>query len=140
MGYVFENYQYANKNTFLSEFKYRAIYYFKQDLLDSLGSPVSMLYDEFKISFEYENYLDVLPKSIRFHFCRLIMSSHPFKIQTGRFSTNRIVREEMYCMCCNSCDIEDEYHCMLICPCYNDVRKKYILSLSISSDHQYKES
>ena len=52
-AYVFENYQYINKNAFLAEFKCRFIDCFKQDWLRSLESPVLMLYKEFKLTFEY---------------------------------------------------------------------------------------
>jgi len=96
------------------------------------------LYKEFKISFEYEKYLDILPKSLRFYFCRLRMSCHPLRIQTGRFSNNRIAREERYCICCNSRDIEDEYHFIIICPCYTDIRKKYIKSYYLKRPSVFK--
>ena len=137
-AYVFENGHYVNTNTFLTEFKCRVLDCFKQHWLQTLESPVLILYKEFKLSFEYEKYLDVLPKSLRFYFCRLRMSCHPLRIQTGRYINNRIAREERYCSCCNSRDIEDEYHFMLICPCYNDIRKKYIKSYYYQRPSVYK--
>ena len=135
---MFENHQFVNKKTFLSEFKCRVIDCFKQDWLRTLESPVLLLYKEFKISFEYEKKLDVLPKSLRFYFCGLRISSHPLRIQTGRFSNNRIAREDRYCTFCNSRDIEDEYHVMLICPCYNDIRRKYIKTYYFKRPSVYK--
>jgi hypothetical protein len=54
------------------------------------------------------------------------MSSLSLRIQTGRYSRNRIVREERYCLCCNASDIEDEFHFVCICRCYAELRKKYL--------------
>ena len=33
---------------------------------------------------------------------------------------------QRYCLCCNSNDIEDEFHFVCVCPSFNDIRKKYI--------------
>ena len=82
------------------------------------------LYSNVKTSFCCEDYFDCIPKSLIYHLSRLRMSAHDLRIQSGRFSSNRIRREERYCLCCNSSDIEDEYHFILICPCFNELRKK----------------
>ena len=57
---------------------------------------------------------------------RIRLSAHSLRIQTCRYSRNRLPRNERYCQCCNTLDIEDEYHFILICPCYNDIRMIYI--------------
>jgi hypothetical protein len=41
-------------------------------------------------AFEYEKYLDILPKWFRFYFCKLRMSGIHLRIQTGRFNRNPI--------------------------------------------------
>ena len=79
-----------------------------------------------KDSLSYELYLDVLPNSLRFFVTRIRLSALSLRVQTGRFGSNRNPRNELYCQCCNSLDIEDEYHFTLICPCFSNIRKKYI--------------
>ena len=86
------------EKTFLCEFKNRVIDCFKQEWFRSLQSPVLMLYKEYKLNFEYETYLDIIPRSLRFYFSRLRLLVHPLRIQTGRFGRNRIPREERYCL------------------------------------------
>ena len=54
------------------------------------------------------------------------MSSHTLRIHTGRYGIDRVNRNERYCNFCNTHDLEDEYHFLLICPSYNDKRKQYI--------------
>mgnify|MGYP001557678469 CR=1 FL=1 len=94
----------------------------------SLLERSSVLYDyrQFKVNFTYENYLDILPRKYRFYFCRLRLSVHPLKIQTGRHDNNNIPREQRYCQCCNLLDLEDECHFVCVCPGFIDIRKKYI--------------
>ena len=66
------------------------------------------------------------------------MSANDLRIQWGRFSRNRIRREERDCLCCNSSDIEDEYHFILICPCFNELRKKYVNDFYIKRPSVFK--
>ena len=54
------------------------------------------------------------------------MSSHKLRIETGRYGRNRIDRNERQCQICNCGDIEDEYHFIIICNKYSDIRKIYI--------------
>ena len=83
---------------------------------------------QFKQTLEYEMYLDVLPKSLRFYFCRLRMSAHPLRIQSGRYARNNTPRQERHCLICNTTDIEDEYHFVCVCSRYQTIRTKYIKS------------
>ena len=53
------------------------------------------------------------------------MSSHSLAVESGRWhKPNKIPRNERKCFICD--DIEDEYHFVLECPLYNDLRKKYV--------------
>ena len=45
-------------------------------------------------------------------------------IEKGRHSG--IARYNRLCKCCSRNDIEDEYHFILVCPCYLDLRQKLI--------------
>ena len=137
-SFVFVNAATVNAKLFLPEFKNRIINCFNQEWVTSLDSPVLVLYKEFKLMCEYEYYLDIIPKSLRFYFCRLRLSNLTLRVQTGRYSRNRIVREERYCICCNTLDIEDEFHFVCICPCYNAIRSKYIKTYFCKRPSVYK--
>ena len=56
----------------------------------------------------------------------LRLSVHPLRVQTGRYDRNRVPKNERYCLCCNSGDIEDEFHFICICSCFVDLRKQYL--------------
>ena len=122
---VYDNVNIINAKTFPLVFKNKLIDLYKRDWYNKVNhSTMFDLYKFFKPEFGYELYLDVLPKSLRLFFCRLRLSVHPLMIQTGRYNT--LPRNERRCLICNTNDIEDEFHFICICPCYNDIRKQYI--------------
>lgn len=84
------------------------------------------LYHSTKSIFEYEHYLDLVPSNLRLFVTRLRISAHTLRIHTGRYSRNRIPRNERYCQCCNSGQIEDEYHFIIVCPYYQNLRIVYV--------------
>ena len=51
------------------------------------------------------------------------ISSHHLEIELGRY--NNIGRNERKRKLCNCNMVESEYHFLLCCPIYNDLRRKY---------------
>jgi len=126
-SYCFESANITNSHAFVCELKCRIIDTFKQEWFGNMnGISILDMYRMFKTTFEYEHYLDLLPKSLRLYFVKLRASAHPLRIQTGRYTRNNIPREERYCLCCNQRDIEDEFHFICVCSCYRLLRQKYI--------------
>ena len=56
------------------------------------------------------------------HFGQI--SSHKLNIEIGRH--NKIDRQDRKCIRCNSNDIEYEFHFVLVCPDYINLRNAYI--------------
>ena len=63
------------------------------------------------------------------------LSSHCLEIEVGRY--NRIPREERKCKLCNQNVCESEYHFLLCCPLYNDLRIKYNIRTSWPTISKY---
>ena len=55
---------------------------------------------------------------------KLRISAHQLLIETGRH--RNIDRNDRKCTLCNLDQIEDEFHFILICPFYKDIRENYI--------------
>ena len=126
-GYIFDNAHNVNMNAFKVIFKQRVTDNFIQQWHVSVGeSSVLSHYKFFKVDFANEPYLDILPYSYRCLFSRIRLSSHSLRIVTGRFSQNRLNRNERICLYCNSGDIDDEFHFICICSCFIEKRKRYI--------------
>jgi hypothetical protein len=79
----------------------------------------------FKHEFAYESYLDFIKEhKFRTALTQFRISSHHLEIETGRYQN--VDRNERICKNCNAGLIENEYHFMLICKKYSDLREKYI--------------
>lgn len=79
----------------------------------------------FKSDTEHESYLDfVRPNKYKYALSKFRLSSHNLAIETGRYDATP--RDERVCVYCNMNAIENEYHFLLACPFYNDIRRKYL--------------
>ncbi|KAL4221122.1 hypothetical protein ACF0H5_019381 [Mactra antiquata] len=138
-NYVFNNPLDINNNQFLSSFKQRMIDCFLQDWYRKKSdSSCLFLYDHVKTSFNYESYLDKLPCDLRNYLVSIRLSSHSLRIQTGRYGSNRIPRNERLCIFCNLNDLEDEFHFVLSCPCFSDIRRSYIDTYFYNNPSMFK--
>ena len=54
---------------------------------------------------------------------RFRLSSHSLMIEIGRY--NGTPREDRLCTFCNMRKKEDEYHFLLVCPYYTELRRRY---------------
>ena len=61
---------------------------------------------------------------------------HNLNIETGRYYN--IDRNERFCNMCNTQSIEDEYHFILECDKYKDIRKTYIKEYYWKNPSTYK--
>ncbi len=97
------------------------------------------MYRHAKVNFEYAPYLGICNyKKYRHGLTRLRLSAHSLRIQTGKYGQNRIPRHERTCQYCTSGDIEDEYHFMIVCDRYTELRTKYISRYYRHNPSMYK--
>lgn len=82
------------------------------------------LYRRYKKECRTEQYLDTISENkYKISLSRFRLSSHNLLIETGRY--NGLPRDERLCNFCNMRKIEDEYHLLLVCPYYMELRRKY---------------
>lgn len=86
-------------------------------------------YRIYKTNFRKEDYLNNLYYfPYRSKLANLRLSSHKLHIETGRYvnSKERLNPEDRICNNCNLKLCEDEFHFIVICPNYSDIRKNMI--------------
>jgi len=129
-GDVWEQPSLALSKSFIPLFKQRLVDMYTQDWNGSVQtSSVLSLYSYCKDTFAYEQYLDkVKNKVARSLLTKLRISAHRLRLETGRYGRSRIDRSERTCTVCSNQanEIEDEYHFVLVCERYKDLRNKYI--------------
>ena len=123
---VWVNQGLGNKRAFLNVFKQRLSDNFMQDWNSRhIESSRANFYSLF-LNFEHQLYLEALSvKKIRVAMTKLRVSSHRLEIEVGRWTRpNRTPVDERKCNYCNK--LEDEFHFLLECTLYEDLRKQYI--------------
>lgn len=126
-GEAWYNQGVGDSSAFISLFKQRLIDNFCQNWRSRLEeSSRARFYRFVRPEHTYQKYLSaVVPNSHRVALARLLCSSHTLHVETGRWKRPVTPYERR---CCNICDvkIEDEYHVVLECPLYDDLRKQLI--------------
>ena len=78
-------------------------------------------------------YCDILYNSFvvekyRTVITRWRLSSHPLRIETGRYHRPKLQRNERTCIVCNT--LEDEHHSLFVCTAHTFIRTRYANILS----------
>ena len=82
-------------------------------------------YNHFKQKYHSEPYLNyITDPSTRKEVTRFRISAHSLRIETGRYK--KLDRDKRICLMCNSGDVEDEFHFIIKCQAYLDIRNKYL--------------
>ena len=83
------------------------------------------LYATFKGPFKMEPYLDLVQsRNKRAWLSRLRCSGHHLEIEQGWWNKTPIA--ERFCKICNSGEIGDEYHAVMICKTFNVIRACFL--------------
>ena len=121
-GYIWENQNLGISKDFINIFKTRLVDSFWQENkieIDSLS-----IHRIFRHLDRNSNaYLFSMPNDyIRIALSRLRLGSHHLNVEKGRW--HKIEYRDRKCCVCN--DIEDEFHFVLICERFHELRKKYL--------------
>ena len=93
------------------------------DINDNGKYPKLRTYKLFKGELRLESYLNCnLPKNLYRSIARFRLSSHNLYIELGRHKRPYVIAEERICKRCDINDIEDEFHCMVICTKWDAIR------------------
>ena len=117
---------------FISLFRQRIKDCYAQEWHDNIeNSGKLQLYCNIKLCFESAKYLDVLrEKKCISIMAKFRCSNHTLAIETGRHSIVSIPRDERICKYCkcvqNITVIENEFHFVMVCPAYNDMRQQIL--------------
>ena len=116
----------GNINVFISIFKQRITDNFVQNWSEQLENSTRANTYKLMSYFHFKIYLDFITvRKFRYVLTRLRVSSHRLQIEAGRWhKPYKIPLENRKCQVCNI--LEDEFHFILECSLYNDLRALYI--------------
>lgn len=130
-----------DQNVFTCISKQRLIDCFKQKWFSDIDNShvLNTLYKYIKPTFGMEYYLEkILCKKTRRFLTRIGVSAHRLRIETGRYGRERLERRKRVCQLCNDLEIEDEYHFILKCCMYKEIRPKCIKKYYYERPSMYK--
>ena len=109
-------------NLFMQRVQDNFMQLWSMEIEGSSRASLYKLFSKFELAFHLKN---VSVKKFRTALTRLRMSSHNLEIEAGRWHRpNVIPRDERKCQLCN--ELEDEFHFILECPLYHELRVEYI--------------
>ena len=123
---VFTGTSIVDLTNFQRIFKQRIIDCFFQEWYGEVNNSVVLekyTYKYFKNGFGYEKIPRYVKQRFEVYISRFRLSAHPLRIQSGRCARNSIPRNESYCLCCQTTNIEDIFHFILVCSCYRELRE-----------------
>ena len=136
-GYIWDQQEIANEKQFFKQLEQCLRDQFIQKWREELekGSKLE-LYNGFKVYFQSEKYLDVLKIfKYRHIYATFRLSCHDLEIEVGR---HRDIDRELR-KCPVGCDrIEDEYHFLLVCDNFKEIRNQYIPFKYINNPNIHK--
>ena len=94
--------------------------------LNSEDSTKFLFYKEYGSKFGLKNYFSILPQDLWIPMCKFRTTNHKLPVEVYSWSYFNKERKERICNLCNLEDIGDEYHYVLKCPIFDDLRKLYI--------------
>ena len=133
-GYVWENQNYVDDLIFLYQFKNTLIDCFWQNNHSEINDlSYNRLYRH--LSSGSNEYLEKLPNNyLRIALTRLRLGSHYFMVERGRWKKLDFI--DRICFDCN--EVEDEFHVIMCCKKYHDLRKKYLPEFLFKRPSMYK--
>ena len=134
-GYIWENQDYVKYDiSFIHRFKTTVTDSFWQENNGNINElSNNRLYRN--LNLESIDYLNLLPNNfIRIAITKLRLGSHYFMIERGRWKKLELI--DRLCIFCN--EIEDEYHIVMCCKRYNNLRKKYLPKTLIDKPSMFK--
>ena len=93
------------------------------DINDNQKNPKLRTYKLLKNELRLEPYLNYnFPKYVYRSIARFRLSSHNLNIELGRHKRPFLPADERFCTRCNCDLVEDEFHCLMVCTHWNDIR------------------
>ena len=138
-GEAWYNQGVGDTEIFINLFKQRVYDIYKQSWESRLrDSSRATFYRAIKDMHMKSNYMGIVNVGChRSAMIKLITSSHRLAIETGRWARPVVLRDQRVCPVC-SASPEDEYHLILICPLYGDIRKALIPKCYYNRPSMYK--
>ena len=128
---MLKNIQYTLKNNYIGSFFKKLCHH---RAIEGQGNKLRN-YRLFKLNYQKEIYVDLLPPTLMSSFARFRLRSHNFNIESQRFKGSTwIAPHDMLCNLCDMAEPQDEFHIIMNCLKFHSERKLLFTKLQSFSD------
>ncbi len=140
-NYIWNVQMVVNAKHFIAGFRMTLLDCERQNWRENVFSmPRLNVYSMFKLELSVENYLLLdIPRAYKIALAKLRVGNHELEIELGRHQKkNRGNRLCKFCLLNGYNYIEDEYHVLMNCYLYKDLREKYIDAEKLTPRNLYR--
>ena len=83
-------------------------------------------YNQFNSEYSFKNYFTILPADLWRPLCKFRTKNHRLPVEFYSWEKFKKPHCERLCNICNLNDIGDEYHYVMVCPVFNELRDLYL--------------
>lgn len=92
-----------------------------------------------KESYDCEKYINIIDdRFLRKYLSMVRLSCHPLKVETGRYK--KIPKHLRICDFCDSHEVEDEYHTLIKCKLYENLRNQFFSDLTATDNEMWDKA
>ena len=127
LSYIWDTHSFPNhsrlKNTYSRILEDQQLQFWSSEVSSNSKCVVYRIYKE---TLKFETYLTALPKKWSLTLSRLRTGNHRLPVVAQRYEN--VPRDQRICTLCDKHDIGDEYHYILKCPSFNELRHELLPS------------
>lgn len=109
--------------------------YWNDERNKSVSSGKLTTYFNIKKKFNLERYLLLDNFNLRRAMCRLRISAHDLRIESGRYYKNKILRADRLCTRCDMNEVEDEFHFLTKCKLFEKERAELFKKVTLKNEN-----
>ena len=132
MSFVFDTHETLEKSWLLKSFLPKMKHTLKDQIFQKWQQVVEnesekcLYYKHFNNTPSFQCYFNILPKSLWLPLCKFRTTNHRLPVEFNSWEKFFKPRSDRICTICDLDDIGDEYHYVMICPAFKELREMYI--------------
>ena len=144
LPYVFDQQLMLDKKWLKTRLLPQVKYYLKDQVVQkwqneiNFNSEKCFYYKNFEMEYQLKNYFNILPKALWIPLVKFRTRNHKLPIEFNSWTNFYKPENERKCLICDLNDIGDEYHYVMICPVFKDIREIYLKKYYINRPSVFK--
>ena len=130
--FVFEQQEQLNKKWLKGKFLHNLKNTLKYQILQNWHNEVTIEsekcfhYKNYGLEYKVKKYFEILQPNLWVPLCRFRTANHKLPVEIYSWTVLYKPRSERLCTICETRNIGDEYHYIMVCPIFRELRNEYL--------------